>query len=303
MGAIDQDAHRARPARRRDAAVVRREEHRHPGLQAGSVAERRGDRDDREVGRRRRAARQCRRHAEAARFRERRQVAARRAGSDREIRRTSSSPPAVPTVGLARHGADGLTEDRYVSSVEVREVNDIPIGGATQDGRRTLRVSPHDLRERGARRRRVDGGCGSVGHELADSRSGPQPRHLPARSGPAAAKEFIAGVERVPLALERPRDEGASRVRLQVLPGGLQAALQALDAASRQRHRPRREAGSEEPGAALVRDAAGAHQDHRVRAAPARAGRAHVPRSDLGPQHPDAELRRLRSQLGQAVRL
>ena len=41
-----------------------------------------------------------------------------------------------------------------------------------------------------------------------------------------------------------------------------------------------------EPGAALLRHAAGAHQDHRVRAAPARAGRAHVPRGDLGPQHP-----------------
>jgi mono/diheme cytochrome c family protein len=43
----------------------------------------------------------------------------------------------VPAVGPDKWGSlgmvpTGLTEDRYVSSVEVREVNDIPIGGATQ---------------------------------------------------------------------------------------------------------------------------------------------------------------------------
>ena len=53
------------PARRRHAAVVRREEHRHPEVQERPVAERRGDREDREVGRRRRAARQPGRHAGA----------------------------------------------------------------------------------------------------------------------------------------------------------------------------------------------------------------------------------------------
>ena len=67
VGARDQAAHRHRPARRRDAAVVRREEHRHPEVQERSVAQRRRDRDDREVGRQRRAARQPRRHAAAAR--------------------------------------------------------------------------------------------------------------------------------------------------------------------------------------------------------------------------------------------
>ena len=65
----DEDAHRAAQPARRDAAVVRREEHRHPEIQARSVAERRGDRQDREVGRQRRAARQPGRHAAAARVR------------------------------------------------------------------------------------------------------------------------------------------------------------------------------------------------------------------------------------------
>src|SRR5262249_20324128 len=63
------------------------------------------------------------------------------------------------------------------------------------------------------------------------------------------------------------------------------------------------QARSAEPGTARVRHADRAHEDHRVRAAPARAGRTHVPRSHLGPQHPDVELRRLRPQLGEAVRL
>ena len=53
------------PARRRDAALVHREEHRHPALQERSVAQRRGDREDRAVGGQRRAAgaipRTCRR--------------------------------------------------------------------------------------------------------------------------------------------------------------------------------------------------------------------------------------------------
>ena len=65
VGARHQAAHRHRPEGRRDAAVVRREEHRHPEVPERSVAERRRDREDRQVGRQRRAARQPRRHAAA----------------------------------------------------------------------------------------------------------------------------------------------------------------------------------------------------------------------------------------------
>src|SRR5262249_8725323 len=83
----------------------------------------------------------------------------------------------------------------------------------------------------------------------------------------------------------------------------LQAAIPPLEPSSRQRHRHRRQARSAEPGAARLRDADRAYEDHRVRAAPARARRPHVPRGDLGPQHPDAQLRRLRPQLGEAVRV
>ena len=51
----------------RDAAVVHRPARRHPEVQGRSVADRRGDRDDRQVGRRGRAAGQSGRHAAAAR--------------------------------------------------------------------------------------------------------------------------------------------------------------------------------------------------------------------------------------------
>ena len=50
VGARHQAAHRHRPEGRRDAAVVRREEHRHPEVPERSVAERRRDRQDRASG-------------------------------------------------------------------------------------------------------------------------------------------------------------------------------------------------------------------------------------------------------------
>ena len=107
-----------------------------------------------------------------------------------------------------------------------------------------------------------------------------------------------------PPALERPRHEGASRDRLQVRAEGLQAELQA---------RQRTALGNgvdidirpmeAEPAAPRLRRAAREREDRFVRAAPARARHADVPRSDLGLQHPDAELRRLRPQLGARLRL
>ena len=68
----------------------------------------------------------------------------------------------VPAVGPDKWGdiglvPTGLTEDRYVAAVEVREVNDIPKSGGDQHGRRPLGLSPHDVFERGARAARSDG--------------------------------------------------------------------------------------------------------------------------------------------------
>jgi len=49
--------------------------------------------------------------------------------------------------------------------------------------------------------------------------------------------------------------------------------------------------------------AAGAHQIHHVRAPPARAGRAHVPRGDLGPQHSGRSTAWDTTTTGEAIRL
>ena len=154
LGARHQAAHRHRPARRRDAAVVRREEHRHPALQGRSVAERRGDREDREVGRQRRAARQSRRHAAAA------------ASADDAATGASASPTSiVKTKDVAGQGQrarlvgrDPERADRARPKIatspalEIKEVNDVADRRhRPRHGRRPLRVPPHDLEHARAR--------------------------------------------------------------------------------------------------------------------------------------------------------
>ena len=64
-----------------DAAVVRREEHRDPEIQERSLPQRRGDRQDCEMGGQRRTTRQPGRHAAAASVRQHRQVDDRGTGS------------------------------------------------------------------------------------------------------------------------------------------------------------------------------------------------------------------------------
>ena len=173
----------------------------------------------------------------------------------------------------------GLTEDRYVSAVEVRELNDIPRGGDTKTvgGRYVFHHMTYSSVKMGERGPATSWRSSWPIHEV-----GRNADIFPPEAGPPAAGELRAVARRGPHPLERPRDEGASRVRVQVVSEGLQADLQAIGLAPRQRHRHRREAEPGEPGTPRLRDAAGAHEDHRVRAAPARAGRAHVPRGDLG---------------------
>ena len=142
-------------------------------------------------------------------------------------------------------------------------------------------------------------------HAVAGSRGRPQPRLLRRAVRPAAEGGLEHRLRLGAPPLERPRHEGASRDRLQV-PSRRATSRRcgARPAAQlRQRRRHRHQADGSRPAAARLHRAAGAHQDHVVRAAPARAGHADVPRSDLGLQHPDAELRRLRPQLGARLRL
>ena len=116
LGARHQAAHRHRPARRRDAALVCREEHRHPEVQERSVAERRRDREDREVGRQ-----PARRAAIPPTCRRAQGVDRRDALVDRHARPRSSATEDVVVKadapdwwGEIRRVPTGLTEDRYV---------------------------------------------------------------------------------------------------------------------------------------------------------------------------------------------
>ena len=283
-----EDADRPRSARGRDAAVVRRAEHRHPAVQEQSRAQRGGDRADCEVGRRGAP------RGNPADMPPPRDFANADKWTIGEPDLVLRSPEVVvPAVGPDKWGSlglvpTGLTEDRYVSAWKSARstTSRRAVPTNTVGGRYVLHHMTYSSVVPGAAAGSPRPQMRGRRHELADSRSRPQCRHLSARGRPAARRELVARSERVPPPLERPRDEGASRVRLQVLPEGLQADVPALDAAARQRRRHRREAESGQPGAPLLRGAAGAHEDHHVRAAPPRARRAHVPRSDLGPEHP-----------------
>ena len=210
----------------------------------------------------------------------------------------------------------GLTEDRYVSAVEVREVNDVDVvGQRASHGGRPLRLPPHDLADASAR---------------AEGRARP---HRPVRAGrahrPDARHHYLARARGGPRARllrseVRPPAEGrldrSSPTRSTCTPTGAtrrhawRSASSSCRKGYKPEYRPSRislgngvdidiKAEAVGPGTARLCRAHRAHQDPVVRAAPARAGRAHVPRGDLGLQHADAQLRRLRPQLGARLRL
>ena len=152
VGQVDEDADRSAQPARRDAAVLRREEHRHPEVQARPVAQRRRDR-------------------EVARWVDSGAPRGNPADMPKPLQFDStdkwtigepdlvlrSKDVTVPAIGPDKWGdfglvPTGLTEDRYVSAVEVREVNDIPQDRRRPDGRRTLRLPPHDVLQRRRRR-------------------------------------------------------------------------------------------------------------------------------------------------------
>ena len=89
---------------RRDAALVHREEHRHPEVQARPVAVGRGSREDRAVGGERSAARERRRHARAAPVGGRCGLDDRRARPHRRGARDRREGEHARLVGRARAG-------------------------------------------------------------------------------------------------------------------------------------------------------------------------------------------------------
>ena len=131
VGAVDPAARR----QPRHAAVASRQDRRHPPLQERSLAERRRDRDDRALGRRRRAAGQPGRHAGAADVPLGGRVVHRRAGSegddaerlrdvrqgpglvDRSVRRRRRSPR---TAGSSRWRSSRATRRSSITSSSTR---------------------------------------------------------------------------------------------------------------------------------------------------------------------------------------
>ena len=234
VGAGHQDADR--PAARSagvDAAVVRREEHRHPEVQERSVAERRRDRRRSRSGptaARRAAIRPtCRRPIE---FDETDRVDDRRTGSRAASRRTSRCRPSAPTGGATSASCRPASPKIAMSqSVEVREVNDIPKGGGDQHGRRTLRVPPHDVFERASQ-----GETSRVGADEGGTAAG---RFTKSAATPTSFRPKPAGCSRPTPSLTLSAGHICTRTAtrrqahlefgVQVLPEGLQADLPPLE--------------------------------------------------------------------------
>jgi hypothetical protein len=203
----------------------------------------------------------------------------------------------------------GLTEDRYVSAVEVREVNDVDTSGSgrhTVGGRYVFHhmiwntrpldqedsTDPNDPFNLAALTGASPGATTWPVHEV-----GREPDFFDPRAAPAAEGGFLHHLRLGAPALERPRHQvplaSASSCTRRATSRVPQHAARA-----RQRARHRHQADGVQPAAARLPRARAAHQDRDLRAAPARARRPHVPRVHLGHQHPDAHLRRLRPQLG-----
>ena len=195
-----------------------------------------------------------------------------------------------------------ITEDRYVQSVEIREVNNFSKDAAGRDtvGQRYVwhhliwATAPVDESGDPLDASVTDGAVGWPVHEVgrnADVFDDNAGRLLKAGSSIIyqSAHLHAGGLD----------VKSKLLFRLQVPPGRLQAGPSDVAAQPRKRPRYRHQAERGEPAAACLRECCRPAREGRdVRAAPARAGTAHVSRGDLGLQHPDAHLRRLRSQLG-----
>ncbi len=169
------------------------------------------------------------------------------------------------------------------------------------DGRRPLRVPSHDLEHE----RRSPAGTGR-----SCRRPGRSPLAWPVHEvgrnadlfDPRSAKLLKAGSSIVSDSIHLHSNGRDTKAHLEIgfkfMPKDYKPIYTPGARRARQRRRHRHQGDDGGSAAARVRGAAGEHEDRLLRAAPPRAGSADVSRSDLGLQHPDAELRRLRPQLG-----
>ena len=207
----------------------------------------------------------------------------------------------------------GLTEDRYVAAVEIREVNDVPKSGTGRETVGGKYVFHHmiwstrvlsDVPENAELTLELvlsnpDAVTPWPVHEV-----GRNPDVFDELSGRLLKAGSSIVSDSVHLHSNGRDTKAQARGRLQVPSQGLRAEASSFaHAPVRQRRRHRHQADGGQSATPRLHGAAGAHQAHLVRTAPPCTGRAHVHRSDLGIQHPDAHLRRLRSQLGSRLRL
>ena len=106
-----------------------------------------------------------------------------------------SKDVTVPAIGPDKWGdfglmPTGLTEDRYVSAVEVREVNDIPHDRSATSTVGGRYVFHHMTYESIVEGERASSGAERGRQQLADSRGRPQRRHLSAGSRTPARGAF-----------------------------------------------------------------------------------------------------------------
>jgi hypothetical protein len=175
----------------RDAALGDRSAHRDPELQERSVAAAGRGREDRQVGRRRRADGERRRHAEAARVRRLGSLAHRQAGSDRHLSQARRAARGRGLVGQL------LRRDRpHRGSVHQGDREQ-----AREDGRRASSpdVCRRCRRQRRQQRRRQQRRSGRVPQRVR----GRQERRLVPRGHRPSAEGGIEDQVRFPLPLGR----------------------------------------------------------------------------------------------------
>ena len=261
----------------RDAAVAHRPERRHPGVQGRSVADRQRYRDDRRLGRRRRAARQSGRHAGAAR-------SSRTATSGPSASPISSCnfpsytvPAAGPDLFPHVTAPTGLTEDRYIKAIQTRP--DRP--------RIAPRRASRDYDDaRGERRRRTGrSGCRRRRRAfIVEYASGKAPEIYPEISGVLLkAGSTLSLGNHLHSVGEEINSRG--RGRLPAVSEGRSAEVHPLFDASRRsdadRQRLARHSGRHGRARRRLHAAHQAGQDHRLAAAHAHPRQVSVPRADL----------------------
>ena len=164
VGALDQGARR----RHADAAVAHRQDGRRAELQERSLAQRQGDRHDRQVGRCRRAAGQPEGHAAAedvargAGLELRGAVRTERAGHDRQVVRLHHAGRVAGRVGQARHAVG-----HHRAALGARHRDSSGDDQGPQDRASRDRLSRPDRSQRAGRRLRPADAVHGVGGRQA----------------------------------------------------------------------------------------------------------------------------------------